>query len=149
MTTIRRLEARDKAEFIFMANQFYSGPGVLHKVDPRVIERTYDEMISDSPFLEGYIFEDNGSILGYAELSFSFAPEVGGRSVFIEEIFVKEEHRGKGIGHLFLDYCLSLVKGETRRIRLEATKTNKKAIALYESYGFEVLDYLQMVVDRP
>ena len=149
MVLIRKIEERDSAEFIRMANEFYSGPGVLHKVDPMVIKRTLDEMLADSPFLEGFIFEKEGKVIGYAELSYSFAPEVGGRSIFIEEIFVDEGYRGMGIGHQFLDYCVSLVQGETRRIRLEATRSNEKAIALYRSYGFTELDYMQMVIDKP
>lgn len=149
MITIRKIEERDSEEFLEMAKEFYSGPGVLHQVDPLVIKRTLEEMLSESPFLSGFIFEEGGQTVGYAELSYSFAPEVGGRSIFIEEIFVKEDYRGKGIGHKFLDYCLTLVSGDTRRIRLEATRTNKKAIALYESYGFCELDYMQMVVDKP
>lgn len=149
MIEIRKLEARDGEDFLRMAKEFYSGPGVLHEVDPMVIKRTLDEMISDSPFLEGYIFEKEGKTVGYAELSYSFAPEVGGKSIFIEEIFLDEPYRGQGIGHKFLDFCVSLVKGETRRIRLEATRSNEKAIALYRSYGFEELDYMQMVIDKP
>ena len=149
MIEIRKIKPEDSEDFIRMATEFYSGPGVLHAVDPAVVQRTLDEMLSDSPFLEGFIFEKEGKTVGYAELSYSFAPEVGGRSVFIEEIFVEEQHRGQGIGHKFLDFCVSLVQGETRRIRLEATRSNEKAIALYKSYGFEVLDYLQMVIDRP
>ncbi|MBR6513756.1 MAG: GNAT family N-acetyltransferase [Clostridia bacterium] len=149
MTEIRKLTKKDSADFLRMAKEFYSGPGVLHEVDPAVIQRTLDEMLSDSPFLEGYIFEKEGKVVGYAELSFSFSPEVGGRYIFIEEIFVDEPYRGQGIGHEFLDYCVSLVKGETRRLRLEATRSNEKAIALYRSYGFEELDYMQMVIDRP
>ncbi|MBQ3183619.1 MAG: GNAT family N-acetyltransferase [Clostridia bacterium] len=149
MIEIRKLEARDSEDFLRMATEFYSGPGVLHEVDPMVIKRTLDEMLSGGPFLEGYIFEKEGKTVGYAELSYSFAPEVGGRSIFIEEIFVDEPYRGQGIGHEFLDFCVSLVCGETRRVRLEATRSNKKAIALYRSYGFEELDYMQMVIDKP
>ena len=149
MIEIRQLKLTDRDDFLRMANEFYSGPGVLHKVDPAVLERTFREMISDSPFLEGFIFEKEGQTVGYAELSYSFAPEVGGRSIFIEEIFVDAAYRGQGIGHKFLDFCVSLVKGETRRIRLEATRSNEKAIALYRSYGFEELDYMQMVIDKP
>lgn len=146
---MRKIEERDRAEFMIMGNDFYSGPGVLHKVDPEVLRRTFDEMVSDSPFLAGYIFEIDSRIAGYAELSFSFAPEVGGRSIFIEEIFVKEEYRNQGIGHEFLEFAVGLVKGDTRRIRLEATRSNERAVALYRSFGFEELDYMQMVVDRP
>ncbi|MBR5515960.1 MAG: GNAT family N-acetyltransferase [Clostridia bacterium] len=146
---MRKFEEKDREIFMIMANDFYSGPGVLHKVDPKVLERTFDEMISQSPFLEGYIFENEENIVGYAELSYSFAPEVGGRSIFIEEIFVCEEYRGKGIGHEFLDFAVSLVKDDVRRIRLEATRTNEKAVALYRKFGFEELDYMQMVIDKP
>lgn len=149
MIQIRKIEERDTEIFLRMAKEFYSGPGVLHEVDPMVIRRTLDEMLSDSPFLEGYVFEKEGNVVGYAELSYSFAPEVGGKSIFIEEIFVDEACRGQGIGHKFLDWCVSLVQGETRRIRLEATRTNEKAIALYRSYGFCELDYMQMVIDKP
>ncbi len=149
MIEIRKIKKEDSESFIRMASEFYSGPGVLHEVDPMVIKRTLDEMLSDSPFLEGFIFEKDGKTVGYAELSYSFAPEVGGKSIFIEEIFVDAEHRGQGIGHKFLDWCVSLVKGDTRRIRLEATRSNEKAIALYRSYGFEELCYMQMVVDKP
>lgn len=144
------IKREDSQDFIRMATEFYSGPGVLHEVDPAVIRRTLDELLSDSPFLKGYIFEKDGKKVGFAELSYSFAPEVGGRYVFIEEIFVDKEYRGQGIGHKFLDLCVSLLeKGDVRRVRLEATRSNEKAIALYRSYGFEVLDYLQMVIDRP
>lgn len=149
MIQIRKLEKRDSEEFLSMAKEFYSGPGVLHEVDPAVLQRTLDEMLSDSPFLSGFIFEKEGKTAGYAELSYSFAPEVGGRYIFIEEIFVKKEYRRMGIAHKFLDYCLSLVQGDTKRLRLEVTRSNKKAISLYQSYGFEVLDYMQMVVDKP
>lgn len=149
MIEIRKIKKEDSESFIRMATEFYSGPGVLHEVDPMVIKRTLDEMLSDSPFLEGFIFEAEGKTVGYAELSYSFAPEVGGKSIFIEEIFVDAEYRSQGIGHKFLDFCVSLVKGDTRRIRLEATRSNEKAIALYRSYGFEELDYMQMVIDKP
>lgn len=146
---LRKMQESDREIFIVMGNEFYSGPGVLHKVDPAVLERTFNEMVSGSPFLEGYVFELDGKIVGYAELSYSFAPEVGGKSIFIEEIFVMEEYRGQGIGHEFLEFSVSLVQGETRRLRLEATRTNEKAIALYKKFGFEELDYMQMVIDKP
>ncbi|MBE6687019.1 MAG: GNAT family N-acetyltransferase [Ruminococcaceae bacterium] len=146
---MRKIEEKDREIFMVMGNEFYSGPGVLHKVDPKVLERTFDEMVSESPFLEGFIFEKDGRIAGYAELSYSFAPEVGGRSIFIEEIFVCEEYRNRGIGHEFLEYVVSLVKGDLRRVRLEATRSNEKAVALYRRFGFEELDYMQMVIDRP
>lgn len=149
MTVIRKLEKRDSEAYLSMAAEFYSGPGVLHEVDPGVFERNLAEVLSDSPFLEGFVFETEGMVVGYALITHSFASEVGGRSVFIEEIFVDPQYRGQGIGRQFLDYCVSLMGGEIRRVRLEVTPANEKATALYRSCGFEELDYMQMVIDRP
>ena len=149
MTVIRKLEKRDSEEYLRMAAEFYSGPGVLHKVDTEVFKRNLEEVLSDSPFFEGFIFEYDGRTVGYALLAHSFVSEVGGRSVFIEEVYVDEAYRGKGIGRKFLSYCVSLAEKDLRRVRLEATRTNEKAIALYRSLGFEELDYMQMVIDRP
>ena len=38
---------------------------------------------------------------------------------------------------------------QAKRFRLEATYTNKRAIALYERLGYEELHYYQMIKDRP
>lgn len=148
MITIRKIEPGDREDFLSMAQEFYNGPGVLHAVPSEVFERTFDELSSDSKYLEGYIFEKDGVSCGYGLLSLSFSPEVGGQSIFIEEIYVRACFRGEGIGHRFLDMVTSRTDARVRRIRLEAVKSNERAIALYKRYGFCELDYLQMVKDK-
>ncbi len=148
MTRIVKITEADRQDYITMARDFYSGPGVLHSVKDDIIIRTFDEIVRSDEYLAGYMFKDEKEEnLGYAVLSFSFSPEVGGKSIFIEEIYVRPEYRGKGIGHLFLDYTDSLLTGEVRRLRLEAVDTNEGAISLYERYGFKRLDYMQMTKD--
>lgn len=149
MIAIRNLKNSDREEFLSMVEEFYSGDGVLHTVKREVFERSFEEMMRSNEYLESFIFEYDGEICGYGMLSYSFAPEVGGKSIFIEEIFVKEKYRSKGIGRAFLTKVLENLDGNFRRIRLEAVRTNDRAISLYRKYGFETLDYMQMVVDRP
>ena len=66
-------------------------------------------------------------------------------SVTIEEIYIDEECRGMGMATEFFDYLKS--KEGIARLRLEVESDNEGAKRLYERMGFELLPYLQMVID--
>ena len=73
--------------------------------------------------------------------------EAGGLTVWLDEFYVREKYRGKGLGKSFLDFFLEIYSGKAARLRLETEPDNKRAAALYASYGFTPLDYRQMVVE--
>ena len=64
-----------------------------------------------------------------------------------EELYLKEEARGKGYGSRFFEAVMK-ERPEIRRFRLEVTGSNEKAVRLYRRLGFEFLDYDQMALDR-
>ncbi|HBR02944.1 MAG TPA: GNAT family N-acetyltransferase, partial [Ruminiclostridium sp.] len=96
------------------------------------------------PYAEGYIFEYGGQIAGYALLSQTYSNEAGGLVLWIEEVYILPEYRRKGLGHEFFVFVEQRYKGMVARIRLEADKTNERAIELYRKLGFANLNYLQM-----
>ena len=56
-------------------------------------------------------------------------------------IFVKEEERKKGIASKMLEYMLNNLKEECiETIDLELNSLNKKAINLYQKYGFKTVN---------
>ena len=56
-------------------------------------------------------------------------------------IFVKEEERKKGIASKMLEYMLNNIKEENiETIDLEVNSLNKKAINLYQKYGFKTVN---------
>ena len=67
-------------------------------------------------------------------------------SVTIEEIYIDEPHRGKGLATEFFNYLKSLP--DIARLRIEVEDDNEGAKRLYERMGFSLLPYLQMVIDR-
>ena len=79
-------------------------------------------------------------------MSKTFSQEAGGVSVTVEEIYIEEEYRNRGIGTQFFEYMKENVKAA--RYRIEVEPDNEKAKALYERMGFEVLPYVQMVIDK-
>ncbi|WP_085833305.1 GNAT family N-acetyltransferase [Clostridium merdae] len=145
---IRDLQSNDKNVFISMVNEFYSSNAVVHSVDPKNFEITFQQAVIDkSPFLRALIIEDdNEKPLGYALLSFTYSNEAGGLVVLIEELYLNEACRGKGIGRQFFEY-LEQEYPSAKRFRLEATKENEDAIRLYQRLDYKVLDYIQLIKD--
>ena len=91
-------------------------------------------------------FEEDGAPCGFALLSKTFSQEAGGVSVTIEEIYIDEVFRGKGLATAFFDYLKALPG--IARLRIEVEDDNEGAKRLYRRMGFELLPYLQMVIDK-
>ena len=145
---IRRFEEKDRNTFFSMVKKFYAPPAVLHFPSDEVMMSAFDESLKDNGFVYGYIFEADGKPAGYSVVSMKFETEVGGLAAWIEELFVEEEFRSKGIAKEFFEFLKSEFAGRIRRIRLEVGEDNLGAIRLYERLGFEFLDYRQMTIDK-
>ncbi len=143
---VRPMTAADKEITIPMVLQFYSGPAVEHAVPMAIVEKTFADAVGENPHLEGFILEEGEQVVGFAYLTFFYACEVAGNVIMIEELFIKEEHRGKGYGQQFMDWMYRAYP-DVVRFRLEITPENRAA-NLYRRNGFVELTYGQMVLDR-
>lgn len=143
---IRDLLPEDRDIFLSMLTSFYSSNAVSHNVDPKNFETTFAAIMDKSPFLRALIIEDGGVPAGYALLSFTYSNEAGGMVVLIEEVYVNDACRGKGLGSRVLEF-IEREYPSARRFRLEVREDNVKAINLYNRFGYEAFDYIQMVKD--
>jgi len=89
------------------------------------------------------VTEDNNEILasGYARIK---SPENSysnfDRYAYLGFMYVKPEHRGKGINKLILDKLTSWARSkDISEIRLDVYSQNESAIKAYEKAGFESL----------
>ena len=144
---IRDMVKEDKAAFMEMADIFYSSAAVTHKVERNIYEATFDAAVGGTPYLRALIVEDEGAAVGFALLSFSFATEMGGLAVLLEDLYISETCRGKGLGSEFMRF-MEREYASAKRFRLEVTKENAKAIELYRRLGYSVLEYVQMVKEQ-
>ena len=139
---IRLMTREDKEAVIELMRVFYASPAVLSNGSQEIFENDVENCVNDSPYLEGYIFEEAGVIQGYGMVAKSFSTEFGKPCMWIEDAYVKEEYRGKGIGSRFLRYVAK--KYPEALLRLEVEEENERAIHTYKKCGFEVLPYMEM-----
>lgn len=146
---IRRLAEGDRALYLEMTEEFYHSPAVLHAVPKQYFENTFEEMMRSDVYVEGFLLKDDKHApAGYAITSKMFSQEVGGMVAWIEEIYVRPDFQGQGMGKQFFAYFEEL-HPELRRVRLEVEPDNERAVKLYERLGFERVAYYQMGKDKP
>ena len=142
---IRPLNATDRDAYLAMANSFYHSPVVLEPVPDSHLEKTFDLLMKGTPYAEGYaLCTAEGVMEGYALLAKTWSQEAGGIVLWIEEIYVSPEARGKGLGSEFFQYLEQTRTEDCLRFRLEVEKENEKAVSLYQKLGFEFFPYDQM-----
>ena len=141
---IRKLKESEKAEVLSMMKVFYASDALLVHPDMAVLEKMLGDALQDIPMLTGYGFEVEGVLAGYGMVTRSYSTERGGICVWIEDIYIKPEYRGRGIGSTFLRFVEQENPGAVR-LRLEAEPENEHAMHVYQKAGFEVLGYTQLV----
>jgi len=144
--TIRKIKKEDKLIYTEMARDFYSSPAVLENIPEENILNSFELFLSGTPYGDAFIFESDGQTAGYGVLAYTHSQEAGGRVVWIEEIYIKEEYRGRGFGSQFIRFVLDTIPA--RRYRLETEPENDRAAALYRKLGFSHFEYVNYRLDR-
>jgi len=140
--SIRRMQPQDRANVLEMMRVFYASPAVLSNGSEEIFKADFDNCINQCPYLEGYIFEEENTIQGYAMLAKSFSTEFGKPCIWVEDLYIKEPYRGLGLGSLFLRYVAD--KYPDAVLRLEVEAENQRAVHVYQKAGFEELPYTEM-----
>lgn len=143
---IRRIERKDREDFIRLSEMFYASPAVLHAVPKRHHAAMFEELMRSDEYADAYILEDEGKIAGFGLNAKTYSREAGGKVLWLEELFILPEYRSRGLGGEYFKAMEEYARNNGfARIRLEVERENVRARALYKRLGYEDLDYQQMV----
>jgi GNAT superfamily N-acetyltransferase len=99
-----------------------------------------------NPSFRALIADWDGQPAGYA-LFFDSYSTWAGRRLFLEDLFVREPFRGRGIGKALLASVARIaVQEKCKGMQWEVLDWNEKAIELYKSLGAEFLDQWRPVL---
>lgn len=90
----------------------------------------------DTVYLLGFTEED-GPPQGVVQLRFRDGIWRAGPDCLVEDVFVREEARGSGLGRALMAAAVAHARGRgARRMELDVNEANPAALALYGSFGF-------------
>jgi GNAT superfamily N-acetyltransferase len=104
-------------------------------------ENLKEHLFGPRPFAEVLLAEDAGRTVGFALFFHNFSTFRGLPGIYLEDLFVEPEHRGKGHGKALLTALANLaVERGCGRLEWTVLNWNKPAIDFYRSLGAEPMD---------
>lgn len=138
---IKKFVPEDREDYIRFSTEFYNSSAVDKPVPKEHFEQGFDEMMRSDVYVQGYMLVCDGNNVGYCVTMKTYSVEAGGITIWIDELFVLEEYRSKGLGRELFKYIEENGDKKLRRIRLEVELENGRAISLYKKMGFEPAPY--------
>lgn len=110
--------------------------------EPHAVEVTVQDLERDGfgpqPLFETFIAELNGNIIGMALFYYRYSTWKG-KTIHLEDLIVKEEHRGTGAGSKLYAAVMQYAKDQgLRRVEWAVLDWNTPAINFYEKSGARV-----------
>ena len=139
MLVIRQMQEGDREDILSMMKEFYSSNATFSNGSKEIFEADINACLDDKALLEGYVLNFADKIIGYSMLAKSFSTEFGKICFWIEDLYLKEECRGKGFIQQFIDYIVK--KYPDAKFKLEVEQENLHAIHVYNKKGFKSLAY--------
>jgi len=110
-----------------------------YPIDVEVSKKLFQEFISDEKLGKSWLIYSDEDLVGYVILTYVFSFEYKGRIAFLDELYIKENYRGKGIGKQTIDFIKEQASNQNiKLIYIEVENHNQNAQKLYLANDFEV-----------
>jgi len=133
--TIRKTTLDDVAAVIGLLRAFAKFEN-LEEFCEITEEKLADAMFGKDSFVESVVAVAGEQILAYAIFYPNFASFRGQKGIYLEDIYIDAEYRGKGIGDAMLKEIARIAKSRNfERIDFQVLTWNTPAIKFYEKHG--------------
>ena len=122
-------------ELLPLIKAFHSFEGI-HMADEQR-QQTVNRLLSDPLLGKIWLIVSDKIIAGYVALTFGYSIEFGGRDAFIDELYIRPELRGQGLGKQTLINIQQEAKAQNiQALHLEVARHNIKAQKFYAQTNF-------------
>ena len=140
MLSIRTGTASDVSTLLTLVRElatYEREPGAVTATEADFLKHGFGER----PFFRTLMAEWSAEPAGFALYFFGFSTWTGGPTLFLEDLFVREAHRKKGIGlALMKRLAREAVERGCTRFVWQVLDWNEPSIAFYQSLGAVLMD---------
>jgi len=105
---------------------------------PEKVTLTLEQMQKDKDYFNSLIATDNNNVIGFATYFFAYYSWTG-KTLYIDDLFIIQQYRGKGIGTTLINSLINIAKQENcKKMRWQVSNWNKPAIEFYKRLGAEI-----------
>jgi GNAT superfamily N-acetyltransferase len=136
---LRAAEPRDVPAIVGLIRELAEFEHLTHllQVTP---ESLHPHLFGDKPVAEAAVGEVNGELVAFALFFTNFSTFLSKPGLYLEDLYVKPEHRGTGLGRALLEHLGALaVKRDYGRFEWSVLDWNEHAIRFYEGMGATVM----------
>jgi ribosomal protein S18 acetylase RimI-like enzyme len=132
--TLRPANLNDYPAIVEMFKEFAH----FEHLDQR-LTNTVERMEAESEYFNCFVaVNTEQEIVGYATYFFSYFTWTG-KSLYMDDLYVREYYRGEGIGKMLLNKVIELAKlNGCHKLRWQVSHWNAPAIGFYKSIGAEI-----------
>jgi len=137
---IRRVARSDVERVVALAHEladYEKAPDECHLTATQL----HAALFGPEPALFGHVAEVDGEVVGFAVWFLSFSTWRGVHGLYLEDLFVRPEHRGSGLGRaLLVALARECVERGYERFEWSVLNWNTPSIEFYRSQGAVPLD---------
>lgn len=139
MATIRKAQRQDVPVVLQLIKELAE-----YEKEPDAVEATegiLEQSIFDKQQANVVLLEEGGQTIGFALYFFNFSTWRGKAGLYLEDLFVRPEFRGRGYGKLLLSYLANQAQNnDCPRFEWIVLDWNTPSINFYKAMGAKPLD---------
>jgi GNAT superfamily N-acetyltransferase len=138
--TIRAAQPGDAALILELIRALAEYEKLSHEV-VATVEALDAHLFGERPYAEALIAEFDGTAVGFALYFHNYSTFLGRPGIYLEDLFVQPEQRGRGIGRRLLAQLAQIALArDCGRLEWAVLDWNAPAIAFYRSLGARQLN---------
>jgi diamine N-acetyltransferase len=132
-----RLAVESDADILLsFMRAYYAFDG--HGFDDAKARGALTALLRDGNLGRTWLILDGDKAVGYVVLCFGYSLEWLGRDAFIDELYLREEYRGRGWGGKTMAFVEDSARDAgVRALHLEVVRENAAALKIYGKMGFQ------------
>ena len=136
---LRAAEPHDLAAIVGLIRELAEFERLTHllRVTPETLR---PHLFGDKPVAESVVGEVSGEVVAFALFFTNFSTFLAKPGLYLEDLYVKPEHRGRGLGGAMLEHLGAMaVQRDYGRFEWSVLDWNQHAIRFYEGMGASVM----------